>query len=322
MSDNVSDRASDPLNPPAFDEAGRSAEPRSVDPRLRREFLRQLAMTSVTIPVIGGMSLAAEKKKKKVDDSSSAPAVHTASKSTKSSKGHSEAVRKKNQGARVDPRTGEPMDQGRDPMADGSSAGGGDPEAKKVVDKPLPELYKHWNAQNFQQIQTDENAHVAFLVKALGSSARPTPSFQGLEQSTVHEFATVSRALENTGVGAYLGALPLLAGSTAGLQYLSAAGSIALIEARHAGYLNTLIDLSVVDDIEGQVSSFEVALTPQQVVSLAGPFITDLNGGPPLIPSGGLSNPIDILNFALALEYLEAAFYNINVPNLLKVLEQ
>jgi hypothetical protein len=186
--------------------------------------------------------------------------------------------------------------------------------------KPLPELYKAWNIDNFRQIQADENAHVAFLVNALGSAARPMPIFQGLEQSKVHEFAVVSRTLENTGVGAYLGALPVLASTQLGQQYLGAAGSIALIEARHAGYLNTLLDLNIVENITGNVSSLDTPLTPQQVVTLASPFIASLNGGPPLIPAGGLTNAIDILNFALALEYLEAEFYNLNVPALGKVL--
>jgi hypothetical protein len=185
---------------------------------------------------------------------------------------------------------------------------------------PLPQLYKKSNAHQFEQIQADENAHVAFLVNALGNSARPMPVFQSLEQPSVHRFARVARLLENTGVAAYLGALPVLGSTTAGQQYIGAAGSIALIEGRHAGYLNTLIDLSVVENISGNVSSFDPPLTPEMVVSIVSPFLENLNGGPPLIPAGGLIAPIDILNFALALEYLEAEFYNINVPHYLRSL--
>ena len=151
---------------------------------------------------------------------------------------------------------------------------------------------------------------------------RPMPVFQNLEQSTVHAFAVLARTFENTGVGADLGALPVLASTTAGQAYVPAAGSIALIEGRHSGFLNTLLDLSIVENITGNISSFDVPLTPQQVVSSVSPFVVDLNGGPPLIPAGGLTNPIDVLNFALALEYLEAEFYNINVPNFVRTLSR
>lgn len=174
----------------------------------------------------------------------------------------------------------------------------------------LPQLYRGWNAKNFMDIQDDENAHVDFLVTALGANARPRPNFMNLEQPNLMAFAMVSDALENTGVGAYLGAAPLLVGT----DYLQPALTIGLIEARHAGYLNTLLNLPVGQNALGKEEAFEMPLTPQQVVDLASPFFADLNGGPPLLP---LTDPISVLNFALALEYLESTFYNINVPKFL-----
>jgi hypothetical protein len=176
----------------------------------------------------------------------------------------------------------------------------------------LPSLYLNENVREFEAIQQHENAHVAFLVNALGAYARPKPSFVDLTQANLVAFATTSRALENTGVGAYLGAAPYIYNS----GYLAAAGSILTIEARHSGYINVLLNDIMTEDVNGDVVSFDVPLTPAQVVALAGPFITSLNGGPPLTFSTTPSEENDyaILNFALALEYLEAAFYNLNVP--------
>ena len=170
----------------------------------------------------------------------------------------------------------------------------------------------------FESIQKHENDHVDFLVQALGASARPKPTFQGLEQASFDAFVKLAQTLENTGVGAYLGAAPLIDS----MANLAAAGSIATIEARHAGYLNTALN----DPITGNVAdddanpSFEAPLTAAQVVAGAGAFITNLNGGPPVDYAGAPSpqNDIAILNFALALEYLEAEFYNINVPKFFK----
>jgi hypothetical protein len=167
---------------------------------------------------------------------------------------------------------------------------------------------------NFESIRAHENGHVTFLVNALGSSARPKPHFQDLEQKHWADFVTTAQALENTGVGAYLGAAPVIATSA----YLAAAGSIGFIEARHAGYLNTFlsdpITANAMDDDSDNV--FETPLTVAEVVAAASGFILDLNGGPDLTFSTtpSASNDIEILNFALALEYLEAEFYNINVP--------
>lgn len=130
----------------------------------------------------------------------------------------------------------------------------------------------------FRDIQRHENDHVTFLLQALGPSARPKPAFQNLLQRNRRDFFKVSQALENTGVGAYLGAAPVIFNR----QNLAAAGSIALIEARHAGWLNTLLNARLTANVYGEEQSFERALTIDEVVALASPFIADLNGGPPL----------------------------------------
>ena len=62
----------------------------------------------------------------------------------------------------------------------------------------LPNLYPNWNAVNFSQIRNDENVHVEFLGRCVGSYARPVPTFQGLEMPDVLTFAKTSFALENT----------------------------------------------------------------------------------------------------------------------------
>lgn len=179
----------------------------------------------------------------------------------------------------------------------------------------LPSLYANENVMEFKAIQTHENAHVQYLITAItnaGGTPRPEPSFVNLTQPNLLAFAQTSQALENTGVGAYLGAAPYIDGGA----YVGAAGSILAIEARHAGYLNVLLDQIMTYNVDKQTPSFEMPLTPEQVVDLAGPFITSLNGGPDLTYSTtpSAANDIAILNFALALEYLEASFYNVNVP--------
>ena len=170
--------------------------------------------------------------------------------------------------------------------------------------------------QQLKLVQRHENAHVTFLKGALGAAARPKPTFRNLQQPNLTAFLDTSRALENTGVGAYLGAAPAIQDPA----YLAAAGSIALIEARHAGYFNAVQARPMTENLFGQELDFERAFTIDEVVTSASPFIASLNGGPALTFSStrSASNDIAILNFALALEYLEADFYNINVPRFVR----
>ncbi len=76
-------------------------------------------------------------------------------------------------------------------------------------------------------------------------------------------FLATAAALENTGVSAYDGA----GASIESTDLLTAAGSIVAVEARHASYLNLL---------NGEIpfpAAFETALTPDEVIEIAGPFI-------------------------------------------------
>ncbi len=173
----------------------------------------------------------------------------------------------------------------------------------------LPELYRGENARNFEEIQADENEHVAFLLHALGGEARPRPTFKNLQAANLAQFLSLAVAFENTGSGAYPAAAPFLNDPGS----LSIAARIAVVEGRHAGYLNALANQSLVP---GE-AAFQPLLFPSDVAAAAGSFIVSLNGGPPLTYQLGLrsaQNDLAILNFALALEMLEQEFYNLNVP--------
>ncbi len=174
--------------------------------------------------------------------------------------------------------------------------------------EPAPnhaQYHSEQTAAYFTEIMNDENSHVQFLQKALSSSARPKPTFQKLTQTNTNSFITLSRTFENVGVGAYLMAAPAISDK----KYLAAAGSILTIEARHAGFLDSLSGVALSSN-----GAFDKPLSQSDIVTAVTPFIASLNGGPN--PSGTLANDTDILNFALLLEFLEAEFYNNNVPTL------
>jgi hypothetical protein len=162
----------------------------------------------------------------------------------------------------------------------------------------------------FREIMQDENAHVTFLQQALtkaGVQPRPKPTFKNLEQMDVQAFAQLAQTFENVGVGAYLMAAPAIATKA----YLAAAGSILTVEARHAGFLDALLNKPLSPN-----GAFDKPLSQAEIVNAVSPFIASLNGGTD--PSASLKNDAAILNFALLLEFLEAEFYNVNVPKFFK----
>ncbi len=88
-------------------------------------------------------------------------------------------------------------------------------------------------------VTADENAHVAYLKKALGRAAVKSPKFNFKGTTTsVAMFKATSQVLENTGVHAYSGqALNIKSG-----KVVRAAVSILTVEARHASVIGLIND--------------------------------------------------------------------------------
>jgi rubrerythrin len=121
--------------------------------------------------------------------------------------------------------------------------------------------------ESFAAIRDHEGEHVTTLttvITDLGGTPVEEASYDfGDAYSDPGAFMATAMALENTGVSAYDGAAQFLTNP----DLLTAAGSIVAVEARHASYLNLL---------NGEVpfpASFEMTLSPEEVLEIAGPFI-------------------------------------------------
>lgn len=118
---------------------------------------------------------------------------------------------------------------------------------------------------NLQEIYYDEQTHVSFLSSALSSGGyTPTVELQYRFPATdVNSFITLSSVLEGVGVSAYLGA----AASIMNKDYLTAAGAILTVEARHSSYIRASLKQSPFPN------PFDTPLDFNEVYSLASMFI-------------------------------------------------
>lgn len=191
--------------------------------------------------------------------------------------------------------------------------GAGKPRPKPRRPK-LPELHAGENMAVFREILADESAHVEILQTLLMDDdnslpARPVPHLRNLEQPDVLTFVKAAAAFENTGAGVYAGALFAVQQTE---EYFPVAAGLTTVEARHAGFLNALLNEPLVPDF------FPVDTPIPQSVALShvDPFIQDLNGGTvPSFDPAVASDPNNfrIIDFLLLLEMVETAFYQVNV---------
>lgn len=190
----------------------------------------------------------------------------------------------------------------------------------------------------FAQIRDDENAHVALLRSVLGSQAVAMPGFDftagGMFPDVFDNYGTflvLAQGFEDTGVRAYKGQAGELMSNDA---ILTTALRIHSVEARHASVVrrirglpgwivgeNTIpalaavyagegntvqggVDVTTVTSVPAQdvAAAFDEPLTKAAVLSIATPFFA---AGVNI----DFANIFGVLNYAYALEQLEAAYY-------------
>lgn len=150
---------------------------------------------------------------------------------------------------------------------------------------------------NLKEVSSDEASHVKFLTGGLTGSWIPkyinkikksltyfTPTAAGATPvaectydfgyTDVKSFLATASILEGVGVSAYLGAAADIMSKT----YLTAAGSILTVEARHSAYLRSKLDKSPFPQ------AFDAPLTLDEVYTLAAPFIASCPADNPTLP--------------------------------------
>lgn len=128
--------------------------------------------------------------------------------------------------------------------------------------------------EQLTNIVSDESTHTSLLqstIKSFGADPITNCNFDFDSALTdVGTTMAVARVVELTGVSAYLGAAPLLQDP----RLLAAAASILTIEARHQSILNILSGTGTAIP-----TAFDFALSPPQVLAIAGPFVSGCDLG-------------------------------------------
>ena len=126
-------------------------------------------------------------------------------------------------------------------------------------------------------IRDHEIAHREFFKNALGANAIPTLEldFSTINFGSRDSVLGAAKAFEDLGVTAYNGAGKLLVSA----DYLTLAGKIVSVEARHAAYIRDLISLgSFADNTALDANGLDMARTPAEVLAIAGTYVkTKLN---------------------------------------------
>ncbi|GAA5970794.1 hypothetical protein JCM8115_002946 [Rhodotorula mucilaginosa] len=145
-----------------------------------------------------------------------------------------------------------------------------------------------------EQVAADEADHVTFLTTALKAAnvTAVQPCEYSFPYTDVPDFLALAQVVENVGVSAYLGA----AGDISDKTYLTAAGSILTVEARHNAFFRLLNRYTPFPQ------PMDTPLSASAVVTLVSPFFKSCpSGSAPTIPGFPALN-VTSTKFALGSE--------------------
>jgi len=129
-------------------------------------------------------------------------------------------------------------------------------------------------SQMLNDIRMHEVAHREFFKNALGSNAIPglTPNFSSIDFTSRESVLGTAKAFEDLGVSAYNGAGQLISNGV----YLTLAGKIVSVEARHAAYIRDLLSPgSFADSSVVGSDGLEKSKSPSEVLGIASTYIKD-----------------------------------------------
>jgi hypothetical protein len=173
-------------------------------------------------------------------------------------------------------------------------------------------------AELINEVMNDEDQHVPIIQNLLNDPDNPLPvpirqppnfNLQRLTMPNLQAFLETASAFENTGSGLYHGALLNI---TQTEEYFPTAAGLAAVEARHASWLNSLLNESLVPDFAPVEAPISQSITLTRVAE----FVTDPRSTFPSFDTtvSTDANNFFVLDFVLFLEYIESKFYDINVP--------
>lgn len=152
----------------------------------------------------------------------------------------------------------------------------------QVVKTPASD-FKTGELAYFTQVAAHEAIHRDFLKAAIINVAKGTPvqdltpNFSSINFTSRASVLATAMAFEDLGVAAYNGAGKLISASDSnGATYLTVAGKIVSVEARHAAYVRDLITPGsfAADDQVDPATGLDKSMTPTDVIAVAQKYIT------------------------------------------------